>query len=322
MIQGNENRDKIGEGGNPLVSICCLSYNHAPFLKDCLNGFLNQEIDFPIEILIHDDASTDGSEEIIKEYAEKYPDIIYPLYETKNQYSNGCKGRMDLTFNYNRARGKYIAYCEGDDFWTDHKKLKKQVDFMESHPDYSVCFHRCSHLNTSTGVMTEDHCGRLFTKGQEGIDITAEMTLRGWITQPLTMVFRRSCFSFEWQKLYKDNYRDMQEIYHLLSAGKGYLFAFDGGVYRYHPGGINSMISQAQYCETSLPIDEEFYRINRTPAAKKNYLFTLRDCVNYYSSTNKLKAVRFIFKHLAVSHNLHIFVKQIYNLLKKPNAAE
>lgn len=306
----------------PLVSICCLSYNHAPYIEKCLDGFLMQETDFDYEVLIHDDASIDGTDAIIREYASRYPNIIFPLYEEVNQYSNGNMGKMDTDFNYNRAKGKYIAYCEGDDYWTDTKKLQKQVDFMEAHPDYSVCFHRCSHLNTKTGEMTEDLCDRLFAAGEEGIDITPEMELRSWITQPLTMVFRRSCFSFEWQKLYKDHYRDMHEIYHLLCVGKGYLFAFNGGVYRYHSGGIHSMITVAHYCETSLPIDEEFYRINRTPATKKNYLSTLQDCINYYSSLDKRKAMRYIMTYFSVSHDLRVFVKQIYHLLKKRNAAE
>ena len=135
---------------NPIVSICCLTYNHAPFIRKALDGFLMQEpptgvsADEPwFEILIHDDASTDGTDAIIKEYAAKYPDIIFPLYEEINQYTHGGKGNMDL-FNYNRVRGKYIAYCEGDDYWIDAHKLQKQVDFMECHLEYSICTHGCS----------------------------------------------------------------------------------------------------------------------------------------------------------------------------------
>ena len=298
----------------PLVSICCLTFNHEAFVRQCLDGFLMQKTDFEIEILIHDDASTDNTQSILREYESKYPDKIFPLYETENKYSNGYKGRMDIVFNYARARGKYIASCEGDDYWTDPQKLQKQVDFMESHPEYSVCFHRCQHLNTYSGDITDDHCGRLIPAGQEGIDITADMALSDWITQPLTMLFRKECFSPEWQKKYK-YYRDMHEIYHLLNAGKGYLFNFIGGVYRYHSGGIHSMITREQYCITSLPIDEEFYHINHTPAAKRNYLYTLRDCINFYSTTKKSKALGYIVKHFAVSHNLHTLAKQLFILL-------
>lgn len=299
----------------PLVSICCLAFNHEPFIRQCLDGFLMQETTFGIEILIHDDASTDNTADIIRAYADKYPDIIFPIYETENKYSHGFKGKMDIVFNYSRARGKYIASCEGDDYWTDPHKLQKQVDFMESHPEYSVCFHRCQHLNTYNGAMTDDRCGRLFRDGKEGIDITADRSLGNWITQPLTMLFRKDCFDPNWQKQYK-YYRDMHEIYHLLSVGKGYLFSFVGGVYRYHAGGIHSMISNEQYCTTALPIDEEFYRINRTRAAKRNYLFTLQDCIKYYTSTDKWKALGYILKHFKVSHDLHLAYKEIIRLFK------
>lgn len=127
----------------PLVSISCITYNHAPYIRQCLDGFLMQKTNFKFEVLIHDDASTDGTEEIIREYEAKYPDIIKALYEEENQYVLGRRGSK--TFNYPRAKGKYIALCEGDDYWTDPYKLQKQVDFLEENDDYvlsntDVCF--------------------------------------------------------------------------------------------------------------------------------------------------------------------------------------
>lgn len=98
-----------------------------------------QKTNFRFEAIVHDDASTDGTAAIIREYAEKYPDIIKPIYETENQYSkhDGSLRRiMDEA-----CKGKYIALCEGDDYWTDPQKLQIQVDFMENHPDFSLCFH-------------------------------------------------------------------------------------------------------------------------------------------------------------------------------------
>ena len=119
-----------------LVSIHCLVYNHEPYIRDCLEGFVMQKTNFPFEAIVHDDASTDKSADIIREYAEKYPHIIKPIYQTENQYSqkNGAIGRAVNAI----TRGKYIALCEGDDYWTDPLKLQKQVDFLESHPDYSM----------------------------------------------------------------------------------------------------------------------------------------------------------------------------------------
>lgn len=121
-----------------LVSISCVTYNHSSYIRECLDGFLMQKTNFVFEVLIHDDASTDGTSDIINEYKKKYPDIIKPIYQTENQYSKGISPtRM---FNYPRAKGKYIALCEGDDYWTDLYKLQKQVDFLEANPDYGMCY--------------------------------------------------------------------------------------------------------------------------------------------------------------------------------------
>lgn len=122
----------------PLVTIRCLVYNHAPYLRQCLDGFVKQKTNFRFEALVHDDASTDGSADIIREYAEKYPDIIVPLLETENLYS-----RQDGSFTRSmnlHTRGKYVAFCEGDDYWPNENKLQEQVDFLETHPDYSAIF--------------------------------------------------------------------------------------------------------------------------------------------------------------------------------------
>lgn len=124
----------------PLVSICCITYNHASYIRQCLDGFIMQECDFYFEVLIHDDASTDGTSDIIRKYQEKYPDIIKPIIQNENQWVKGLKGN-NRRHNFPRAQGKYIAMCEGDDYWTDPNKLQKQFNFMEANPEYSLCTH-------------------------------------------------------------------------------------------------------------------------------------------------------------------------------------
>lgn len=124
-----------------LVSISCITYNHDKYIRDCFDGFLMQKTDFAFEVLVHDDASTDNTSNIIREYQEKYPDIFKPIIQKENQYSKGIRS-FSVTFNFPRAKGKYIALCEGDDYWTDPYKLQKQLDFMEQHDDVSMCFHR------------------------------------------------------------------------------------------------------------------------------------------------------------------------------------
>ena len=122
----------------PLVSICCVTYNHADTIAQALESFLAQRADVPVEILVHDDASTDGTEAILHEYAARYPDVVKPLFETENQYRKGLA--MDATFNFPRAAGEYIALCEGDDYWCDPHKLKKQTEYLQAHPDCTFCF--------------------------------------------------------------------------------------------------------------------------------------------------------------------------------------
>jgi glycosyltransferase involved in cell wall biosynthesis len=113
----------------PLVSIFCTSYNHGHYIASAIESFLNQITDFPIEILIHDDASTDLTPEIIRDYERRYPTIINPIYQKINQHSRGIK--INAEINYSRSKGKYVAICEGDDYWTDPYKLQLQVDHME-----------------------------------------------------------------------------------------------------------------------------------------------------------------------------------------------
>lgn len=123
----------------PLVSIRCTVFNHESYLEDCLDGFLLQETNFPFEVFVHDDASTDNSVAIIKKYEEKFPDIIKPLYEKENQCSKDEDSFMNATWDFTRLRGKYIALCEGDDYWIDSNKLQMQIDWLESHSDYTMC---------------------------------------------------------------------------------------------------------------------------------------------------------------------------------------
>ena len=126
-----------------MVSICCLVYNHEKYLRQCLDGFVKQKTNFKFEALIHDDASTDNSQNIIREYEKKYPEIIKPIYQTENQYSK--RAGVTWKIQFPRAKGKYIAMCEGDDFWTDEFKLQKQFDALEQNKDCVFCSHivRC-----------------------------------------------------------------------------------------------------------------------------------------------------------------------------------
>ena len=131
-----------------LVSIFCMTYNHEKYIRKALEGFISQKAEFRFEVLVHDDASTDHTAEIIREYEAKYPDIIKPVYQTENQYSR----HIPIIANHllPKARGKYFAWCEGDDFWSDPQKLQLQVDALEKHKDCAVCFTRVAFVASDT----------------------------------------------------------------------------------------------------------------------------------------------------------------------------
>ncbi len=135
----------------PLVSILCATYNQKDFIAQTIEGFLMQKINFPIEIIIHDDASTDETANIIRKYEAEHPDLIKGIYQVENQHSKSIS--VWKKFIYPAAKGKYIAECEGDDYWTDPNKLQRQVDFLESHPDYSLSTENATVLYTNTNVV-------------------------------------------------------------------------------------------------------------------------------------------------------------------------
>ena len=131
-------KDKSGAGIR--VSICCAAYNHGKYLRECLEGFLMQETDFPYEILVHNDASTDDTGDIIEEYARKYPGIVREIRQTSNQYQAGNRAIV-TKFLLPVAKGDLIAICEGDDYWIDPVKLQKQVEIMDSDPTLAASIH-------------------------------------------------------------------------------------------------------------------------------------------------------------------------------------
>lgn len=135
----------------PMVSIWCFVYNQESYIRQCLEGVILQKTNFKIEVIIHDDASSDHTPDIIREYAKKYPDIIKPIYETENQYSKH-DGSLRSIMN-NACKGKYIAFCEGDDYWIDPLKLQKQIDFLEKNPEYGMCCGNASIYKENIGKI-------------------------------------------------------------------------------------------------------------------------------------------------------------------------
>ncbi len=143
-----------------MVSVVCITYNHENYIRDALESFVNQKVNFPYEILVGDDASTDGTADIIREYEARYPSLVRGIYQTENLFSKGISQEEIL---FDAARGKYIAYCEGDDYWLDDAKLQMQVDYLEAHPDCAACvgntiWHYCTSSKPDTDFAQKGDC--------------------------------------------------------------------------------------------------------------------------------------------------------------------
>lgn len=258
-----------------LVAIHCLVYNHEPYLRDCFEGFVMQKTNFRFVAIVHEDCSTDNSAAIIREYEAKYPDIFRPIYETENQWhkTDGSLRRI-MNAAIDATGVKYVALCEGDDYWIDPYKLQKQVDFMESHPKCSVSFHRCKHLNTYTNQWSDDGLDK-YIINNEPTEISIPQFFKHWCTQPLTMMYRKEAFDTSVAKKY-NHFWDMYFIYHLLCAGKGYLLPFVGGVHIIQASGMSGGLqSDVQRCEFELISADELHAVNHNKYTKKYWQDTV-----------------------------------------------
>lgn len=226
----------------PLVSICCLSYNHEEFIEDAFEGFLNQKTNFPFEVIVHDDASTDETVRIIMEYQQKYPQIIRPIFQKQNRFSEGLYFYQEI---YSACQGEYIAFCEGDDYWIDPLKMQKQIDFLKERNEFSAC---CHNFFIRKGDVFENSPKYEFSTMdfyeyaknlpniQTATAIFRKKSLDGFIPRGYEKIVKGSHFWF----------------LRLANAGKlGFLHDYMS-VYRIHDGGIWSGKSLLKKCKMSL----------------------------------------------------------------------
>lgn len=214
-----------------LVSIKCMVYNHEPYLRQCLEGFVMQKTNFRFEAIVHDDASTDGSAAIIREYAEKYPDIIKPIYETENQYSKR-DGSLSRIMNAH-MHGKYIAFCEGDDYWTDPLKLQKQVDILEADPNVSIVYTAFRTVDSNGDFMPRP----IYEKYKEisfSGNILCQLISSGNFIMTLTTCIRRDVYESD---IMTQTQIGLDYLLFLTAAsmGKAAYLSEETGCYRYSP---------------------------------------------------------------------------------------
>ena len=276
------------EGAIPVVSISCFAYNHEKFIRECIDGFLMQKTTFPVEILIHDDASTDSTANIIREYEALYPHLIKPIYQTENQYSKNKN--IDAIFNFARARGKYIALCDGDDYWTDPLKLQRQTEFLNSNPDYVLVAENSIWHDLSSGERTN------FSELPErDIGILEMLSKRQFGTA--SVLFR----NLEGRLQFDGVSGDTILWCHLAKYGKVKYKENVSSVYRRHAGGVTEG-NKVEWAKTMIvwnnALRKNHPEVNNLVFKKRN-LANFNDAINFLIKNKSYKQALFTIDELA-----------------------
>lgn len=307
-----------GDSDTPVVSISCITYSHENYIAEAIDSFLMQETDFPFEVLINDDCSRDNTTNIIREYEKKYPNIIKPIYQKENQYSKGV-GSMNATFNFPRANGKYIALCEGDDYWTDPSKLQMQVDFLETNPPYSGCFHDCMRIYEGEKSNEKQHLRIGNRKIVQEVDLASIIDENNIATA--SIMFKN--FIKEIPKYLQETSKGDYALM-IMIAEQGKIKYLPGvmSAYRIHDGGIWSSRGEIYKEEEAIKfynllqeyfVDNEY--ILKALSRKKKYsYYTLSRKLVY--SKQQLKSLHYLVLSLDFSHHKHQNIKY-YNYFKE-----
>ncbi len=256
-----------------MVSVCVQTYQHEAYIGECIEGILKQKTDFPIEIIIGEDASSDGTREVCQSYAAQHPDLIRLFLRKREDVihiAGRPTGRYNFMENLKAAKGKYIAICEGDDFWTDPEKLQKQVDYMESNPQCSYCYHHWRSYDQTEGKIV----GKLFKSDRT-----------------LTVLFRNNFGKLPDQ--FREVYNSDNFLKFILST-KGYTHFIDGvkpAIYRMHSGGmwskVDSEFKLKNRLETWLKIKEVYQGSEHQVKADSEIIKTIVDIDAHQKKTGK-----------------------------------
>ncbi len=232
-----------------LVSINCITYNHEKYIGQAIESFLSQETNFNYEIIIGDDCSTDNTKKIVEEYVEKYPNKIRLITDVKNVGARNNEIRI-----HNASRGKYIAICEGDDYWIDNKKLQKQIDYMEKNQECTLCFHNAKKFDD----VAQEYCGLMIDSKFKSMEIGEEKFLELQFIPTASTVYRKEA---------KENFPNwyMNAIVgdlpsHLILIDRGYAYYIDEIMSAYRVNNINSVMNQWKLKHNSIEKKVEHFK--------------------------------------------------------------
>jgi glycosyltransferase involved in cell wall biosynthesis len=301
-----------------LVSVVMITYKHEAYIKQAIEGVLMQETNFEYELIISDDCSPDLTKQVVDDIIanhKKGNKIKYFRHEKNVGMQNNS------AFALLKCNAKYIAICEGDDYWIDPLKLQKQVDFLENNPNYSFCCHSYKIYNQEKNILlNEIHPSNLKIDEKLKGKIINKINFHDeWMTQPLTALIRHNELKTVLKESDKFKYfRDFHTYYLLLNYGNGICFNFIGGIYRQHAGGMHSGIDEHERLLKALSIYEELYVYSKDKFFLKMYskisLVLMKKRMENFSFNKKILS-KLMLKHKI--YYLYSFFGSAYYLAKQ-----
>lgn len=302
------------------VCIHCMTYNHEKYLADALEGFVMQKTNFPFVAVVIDDFSTDGAADVLRKYEAKYPDIIKAVYLQEN-YRSQHKSKQPYMDPYD-SQSKYIALCEGDDYWTDPYKLQKQIDFLENHKEYGACCHRFIEYYQDTKMFSKtDHWEGAVPPN--GLELNSQNYFAyGRLPQYLTLVYRKDLLkdSFYYKITPRSQY-DQTLFYAMAKLSKIWIMNEFMGVYRRHSGGVaTSIYGTIEASEKQYHTWKDTYEVYPTEEVFEMYKGML--CTYVYQYIKKAPQFSFKFCYTLIKEYLQLCKKKadkmamLYKIIK------
>ena len=342
----------MNNSNNPFVAIHCMTFNQKPYIRQCLDGFVMQKTNFPFVAIVVDDASTDNEQEVLWDFINNELDQTslqkdetndFVRVVTPHKINHNCTFVL-IFLKYNHSsikkvknpyfkdwedKAKYIALCEGDDYWTDPIKLQKQVDILESNPDFIICTHDYIRFFQEQGKFEERGINNKFLE-KESFEESAyyEYSLdnyfKHWFTQPLTALYRNGEYLKTFPREHYNNFRDDIFFYYILKEGKGALLKDTMGVYRINNSSSWSAKSNIQKWEDSIDNAYNIYLVEGDERAFFKIERLEKKIVNHYLRLHHFKSVAHeinkygkMAPHKQFMSFIHIFKNMVLTLIKQ-----
>jgi glycosyltransferase involved in cell wall biosynthesis len=269
----------------PKISVLMVTYNHEQYIAAALDSVFAQRHDYSREIVVGDDASTDLTREIVNEYSQKHSGVIRLIQHPQNV--GHCRNYFSVL---EACRGEYVALLDGDDYWTDPDKLKKQIEFLDEHPDFVLSCHRFRRHYIRQDRYEDDLYPELYENNPDGFVMEPERFFSHWVAQTLTVVVRRSAVDISEFQSYK-YFADVHLFFSVLQKGKGYAHGFFGAMYNMHGDGVWSKLNEYQRCRMNYNIVAELRKRYPNDVVLKRAYALFRQSLLWMEYT-KLKAER------------------------------